>query len=51
MNYSYPMIGRILGGKDHTTIMHGVGKIEKELVKNPQTQREVTLIKEQLYMS
>ena len=51
MNYSYPMIGRILGGKDHTTIMHGVEKIEKELAKNPQTQREVTLIKEQLYMS
>jgi len=51
MNYSYPMIGRILGGKDHTTIMHGVEKVEKELVKNAQTQREVSLIKEQLYVS
>jgi len=51
MNYSYPMIGRILGGKDHTTIMHGVEKVEKELSKNAQIQREVALIKEQLYMS
>lgn len=49
MNYSFPLIGRTLGGKDHTTIMHGVKKIEKELTKNPQTQREVSLIKEQLY--
>jgi len=51
MNYSYPMIGRFLGGKDHTTVMHGVGKIEKELTKNPQTQREISLIKEQVYMN
>lgn len=51
LNHSYPMIGRLLGGKDHTTIMHGVGKIEKELAKNPQTRRELSLIKEQLYMS
>jgi len=51
MGYSYPMIGRALGGKDHTTIMHGVKKIEKEIQKNPQTMREISLIKEQLYMS
>lgn len=49
MNYSFPLIGRTLGGKDHTTIMHGVKKIEKELTKNAQTQREISLIKEQLY--
>ena len=26
--YSYPEIGRRLGGRDHTTILHGVRKIE-----------------------
>lgn len=50
MNYSYPMIGRALGGKDHTTIIHGVKKIEKELTKNSQIQREIALIKERLYI-
>lgn len=26
---SYPQIGRMLGGRDHTTILHGVKNIEK----------------------
>lgn len=29
MHQSYPQIGEALGGKDHTTIMHGVEKIER----------------------
>lgn len=32
LRLSYVEIGNILGGRDHTTIMHGVGKIEKLLV-------------------
>jgi chromosomal replication initiator protein len=28
---SFVEIGNLLGGRDHTTIMHGVGKIEKML--------------------
>lgn len=28
---SYPVIGRILGGRDHTTIMHAYSKIERRL--------------------
>ena len=31
---SYPEIGERFGGKDHTTVMHGVKKIELELTKN-----------------
>lgn len=29
MGLTYVEIGNLLGGRDHTTIMHGVGKIEK----------------------
>jgi len=34
LNLSYVEIGNILGGRDHTTVMHGVEKIEKLLSKN-----------------
>ncbi len=30
-NISYPLIGRKLGGKDHTTVMHSYEKIKEEL--------------------
>ncbi len=51
LNHSFPKIGKSLGGKDHTTVMHGVEKITKELKKNEQLQREISLIKERLYAS
>lgn len=34
-------IGNILGGRDHTTVMHGLEKIEALLSTNPQFQSEV----------
>ena len=49
MNLSYPIIGRELGKKDHTTIMHGVGKIEKEIGTSDDLKKELTIIKEKLY--
>ncbi len=33
-NISYPLIGRKLGGKDHTTVMHSYEKIREELTHN-----------------
>lgn len=48
LNFSFPKIGRELG-KDHTTVMHGVGKVERELGQNATLQQEVSLLKEQLY--
>jgi chromosomal replication initiator protein len=49
MNLSYPKISRELNKKDHTTIMHGVSKIEKEIASNDDLKKELTMIKEKLY--
>lgn len=40
-NYSFPMIGKEFGGKDHTTIMHSYEKIEKEIRIMPDTKNTV----------
>lgn len=50
LNFSFPRIGKELGGKDHTTIMHGVEKIKKQIKRDNQLQNELTLIKEKLYI-
>lgn len=50
LHLSYPKIASEVGKKDHTTIMHGVIKIEKELDTNEQLRQEINLIKERLYM-
>ena len=49
MNLSYPIIGRKLNKKDHTTVMYGVGKIEKEIGTSEDLKKELTIIKEKLY--
>lgn len=51
LGYSFPKIGKALGGKDHTTVMHGVNKITRELSRDDSLQRDLTLIKERLYIS
>lgn len=42
---SYEQIGRALGGRDHTTIMHNYRKIERELPKNLATQETIDDLK------
>ncbi|MFH1749768.1 MAG: chromosomal replication initiator protein DnaA [bacterium] len=49
MNYSFPRIATFLGKKDHTTIMHGCEKIEKEAQNSPSLQSDLAKIKEALY--
>ena len=44
LSLSYVEIGNILGGRDHTTIMHGVGKIER-LLLNKKLSEEMLGIK------
>lgn len=46
---SYPIIGRDMRGKDHTTIMHGVRKIELGLKTDIALRQEINDIKEVLY--
>lgn len=42
-------VGKLLGGRDHTTIMYGVDKISDLISTNSPLKSEVLLIKERLY--
>lgn len=41
---SLPEIGRVLGGRDHTTVMYGCDKISKELEQNSDLQQEIASV-------
>ncbi len=41
LGLSYPELGRIFGGKDHSTVIHAVKKIEKMLVNDKNVHRAV----------
>jgi chromosomal replication initiator protein len=43
--YSLPEIGRKFGGRDHTTIMHGVRRIEELIQSDRSIQEDVELLK------
>jgi chromosomal replication initiator protein len=47
--FSFPKIAKEIGGKDHTTIMHGVKKIEKELSRNTNMQYDINQLKERIH--
>ncbi len=49
LGMTFPAIGREVGGRDHTTAMHSVDKIEKEMKKSPELLEELQHLKEQLY--
>ena len=42
---SYAQIGRILGGRDHTTVLHGFRRIEELLEHDPDVRRDLTEIR------
>lgn len=46
---SFPSIGEFFGGRDHTTVMHGVEKVEKAVGSNDGIKQEVELILEKIY--
>jgi len=45
---SFPDIGKQIGGKDHSTIMHGCKKIESDISQNQQIKEDIFKIKERL---
>lgn len=48
---SLPAIGKELGGRDHTTVLHAHRKIGKELENNLRLKQELELIKQNIYNS
>jgi chromosomal replication initiator protein len=47
-NYSYDQIARILGNKDHSTILHGDKKITTDMQNNEELKNKVETIKKLL---
>ena len=45
---SFPEIGRAFGGRDHTTVLHGVRKISSELETNSKIKEDVDLLSRML---
>lgn len=50
-NCSLPQIGEALGGRDHTTIMHGCEKISDMLERDDRLRKQVIEIRQNLYGS
>jgi chromosomal replication initiator protein len=49
LKYSFPAIGRIFKGKDHTTAIHAFKKIKKEAETSQDFNEELGLIRRKLY--
>lgn len=49
LSMSYPQIGRMLGGKDHTTVIHGYTLINREVARNDSLKDQIQLIKEKMF--
>jgi len=47
-NYPFSEIGKIFGGRDHTTVLHGCEKIAYEASINPQIARSIDELKQSL---
>lgn len=41
-------VGKMLGGRDHTTVMHGVQKIESEILTNEELKNKIDIIKKKI---
>lgn len=46
---SYPDVGRELGGKDHSTVMHGCKRITRDVNVSKQLKDELELLKETIF--
>ncbi len=46
---SFPNIGDIFGGKDHTTALYACNKVENQVANDEQIAEEINLIKQRIY--
>ncbi len=51
MNLSFPKIAAAVGGRDHTTAMHSVSKIEKQLENDENLRNDIQAIQEHLSLA
>lgn len=51
LHASFPNIGNELGGRDHTTAMHAITKIEKDLEQDQKIIQDIQLIRQRLFNS
>jgi chromosomal replication initiator protein len=51
LNASFPFIGRKIGNKDHTTVMHAYKKISSKIKNDEIFQEEINLLKQKIYNS
>ena len=42
-------VGRLLGGRDHSTVIHGAGKINGEVTENARIRQDILAIKEAIF--
>jgi len=47
---SLPMIGEIFGGRDHTTVIHAIDKIQRVAKDKENLKQEISLITNKIYM-
>ncbi len=47
----YMTIGEFLGGRDHSTIIHGIKKVEEELEELPKTRQDIANVKQIIYQN
>ncbi len=50
LDNSFPSIGDFFGGRDHTTVMHAVEKVEKMVKEKDSFKQEVNLIMDKLFI-
>lgn len=48
---SLPEIGGLLGGRDHTTVIHGIDRVKERLEAEDQLRRDMMSLREQLYLN
>ena len=49
LEMSPTQVGRMLGGRDHATVIHGAGKINGEISEDRQLRQDVLAIKEDIF--